>query len=170
MQENPDTRAILKIYRKLAPSSKYETTPSICVDGAFKNGLGAMGGILLNSWNMVLWWGINFRTCSSLEYVEARVAWEEIIKALQNQLQIVNIYLNSLQIIQQLHVGGYNRVDWRLILDEVLHMCANLVLSFVKVNKRTNVVPILIILLSTKSSTVWWDRHRHSQFDRIVGS
>lgn len=69
---------------------------SIHIDGAYKHGNGAIGGIIKEGHNIMISWSLFIGTCPSPNYAEARAALEAILKCRQLNLFTALTYIYRL--------------------------------------------------------------------------
>lgn len=133
-----------------------DSTPCVFVDGAFKNGIGAVGGVLISNNQVWLSWCKYLCTCSSVEYVQANAIHEGIIKAKQLNLQRVNILTDSLKLCNAFARTSEPRTDWWLLLTSSLYMSQNIYVLLDHIPRNNNKIAHKLAKLGfcTKSSFV----------------
>lgn len=49
------------------------TTVKVIVDGAYRDRIRVVGGLIIANGNIFIYWSINFKTCHGIDYVETIV-------------------------------------------------------------------------------------------------
>lgn len=111
----------------------------IFVDGAHKDHLGAIGGVIFIQGIPKLYWSIHIGPSPTSTYSEARAALEGPLKCQQLQLSRATLCCDSKIIVQQLQ---HNQSDDRSPWCHLLHLCFDILPSMdiipIKIDSRLN--------------------------------
>lgn len=146
----------------------------IYVDGAQKDGQGAVGGFISKQGQIHISWSLFIGTRPSPAYAEARAIYEGILKCDQLQINNAIIHTDSQLLWWKMSQPvQYFKYEWRHLYDASINMssschlydaCINMSSSlnirFVKIVRRQNKLADCLANLGLKSVTsyVWWDK------------